>query len=61
LGEKQLALQLSIRNIHGQVVMEADFEAQNLLEVDIPGKAGLYFIQLTNKQGERANLKVVKN
>jgi len=61
LGEKQQALQLSIRNIHGQVVMEADFEPQNLLEVDIPGKSGLYFIQLTNKAGERANLKVVKN
>jgi len=47
-------------NIQGQVVQELQINNQNALELELKGKAGIYFIQLTNEKGERVNLKVVK-
>ncbi len=46
--------------IQGQVVQELQINNQNALELELKGKAGIYFIQLTNEKGERVNLKVVK-
>jgi hypothetical protein len=51
---------MEIRNIQGQLVQQQQFTNQSNLELEIKGKAGVYFVQLTNEKGERANLKVVK-
>ena len=53
-------LQLQVRNMHGQLLNEQRCVNQKQLEIDIEGEAGIYFLQLTNEEGEQANLKVVK-
>jgi hypothetical protein len=60
LGASADCVEVQIRNIQGQLVQEQQFLNQSNLELDIKGKAGVYFIHVTNDKGERANLKVVK-
>lgn len=57
---KQESLQVRIRNIHGQLVQEKQFVNQGNLQLQLKGKPGIYFIELENTKGERANVKVVK-
>ena len=58
--QKQQSLQVKVRNIHGQLVQEKQFVNQGNLQLQLNGKAGIYFIELVNEKGERANVKVVK-
>ncbi len=60
LAKLQSSLQLKVFTIHGQLVMNRHYVNQNHLRLDLEGDAGIYFIQLTNQNGEQANLKVVK-
>lgn len=60
LAEKQQSIQVKVRNIHGQLVQEKQFVNQGNLQLQLKGKPGIYFIELENEQGERANVKVVK-
>jgi hypothetical protein len=60
LQTKEKSVMVTVRNIQGQLVQEQQFLNQSNLELDIKGKAGVYFIHVTNEKGERANLKVVK-
>lgn len=53
-------IHLQVRNIHGQLVEEKELIHSNRMEVALQGEKGIYFIQLTNEKGERANLKVIK-
>lgn len=53
-------VEVVIRNIRGQVVQQGTFTNQSRLDLNIDSDAGIYFIQLTNEKGERANMKVVK-
>jgi hypothetical protein len=60
LKSEAVNLTVVVRNIQGQLVQEQLIRNTSNLELEIKGKAGVYFIQLTNDKGERANLKVVK-
>ena len=60
LPQKQQSIQVKVRNIHGQLVQEEQFVNQGNLQLQLNGKPGIYFIELVNEKGERANLKVVK-
>jgi hypothetical protein len=60
VAQKQMLLQVKVRNIHGQLVQEENYKNQNQLQLQLNGKAGIYFIELINAKGERANLKLVK-
>ncbi|MAC94391.1 MAG: hypothetical protein CMC96_02700, partial [Flavobacteriales bacterium] len=60
LPQKQQSIQVKVRNIHGQLVQEKKFVSQGNLQLQLNGKAGIYFIELVNAKGERANVKVVK-
>ncbi|MAC94392.1 MAG: hypothetical protein CMC96_02705 [Flavobacteriales bacterium] len=60
LPQKQQSIQVKVRNIHGQLVQEKKFVNQSNLQLQLKGKPGIYFIELVNEQGERANVKVVK-
>ena len=60
LQKAEGVLQLQVRNMHGQLVKQQQFLNQQQLQIELEGKAGIYFLQLTNENGERANLKVVK-
>ena len=51
---------IEIRNIQGALLQRYETGNQSNLELNIEGKPGIYFIQLTNEKGERANMKVVK-
>ena len=53
-------IQLHVRNIQGQLLKELSFKNDNNIQLELPNPSGIYFIQLTNSKGERANLKVVK-
>jgi uncharacterized repeat protein (TIGR03803 family) len=57
---KQENVLVQVRNIQGQLIQVQQFNNESNLELNIEGKAGIYFIQLTNEKGERANMKVVK-
>lgn len=60
LPQKQQSIQVKVRNIHGQLVQEKKFVSQGNLQLQLNGKPGIYFIELMNGKGERANVKVVK-
>jgi hypothetical protein len=51
---------LIIRNVLGQTIYSAAVNEENTKTVTITGETGIYFIELTNKNGERAVVKVVK-
>jgi len=53
-------LTIEIRNIAGQLVNKQQFNSASSMELSINGEAGIYFVQVQNENGERANLKVVK-
>lgn len=56
----QKSMRLQIRNMHGQLLQQANFSNQKQMELEIEGKSGIYFISLFNEKGERANIKVIK-
>lgn len=58
---EELANEVTIQvlNLQGQLMQEERFNDQSF-QLELPTAAGIYFIQLTNQSGERANLKVVK-
>lgn len=60
LTQKHQSIQVKVRNIHGQLVQEEQFVHQSNLQLQLNSKPGIYFIELENAKGERANLKVVK-
>ena len=60
LAREAQNISVQIRNIQGQLVQKQQFKNQSNFEVDIQGSSGIYFIQLTNEKGEKANLKIVK-
>lgn len=60
LNNKFKAGELKMYNLQGQVLKSERYLQQKSLDLEIDGEPGIYFIQLTNSKGERANLKVVK-
>jgi hypothetical protein len=53
-------IQLNVCNIHGQLVQTESYVNQYTFDLQLQGKAGVYFIELVNEQGEKVNVKVVK-
>lgn len=53
-------LNTSIRNLQGQLISEQHFSNSSQVELEIPGKAGIYFLGIWDENGEFASLKVVK-
>jgi hypothetical protein len=60
LNHKYDVATLVIRNLIGQELMKKSYRGSNLLQVNIPGAYGLYFIEI-NTNNKRAILKVLKN
>lgn len=60
LNKNYKNVQLRVISIHGQVVQEKQINQQQLIELNLTGEPGIYFVQLSNQAGERANFKVVK-
>lgn len=60
VDQKQKKIQVKVRNIHGQLVEEEQFVNQSNIQLQLNGKPGIYFIELVNAKGERANVKVIK-
>lgn len=53
-------LEVKVLDIKGRLVQSLNFKNNEVLSFSLKGESGIYFIQLTNEKGERANLKVVK-
>ncbi|MAC94531.1 MAG: hypothetical protein CMC96_08490 [Flavobacteriales bacterium] len=54
-------IELKVLNIHGQLIQEKVFTNTNHLDFNVAAESGIYFIELTNRAGEKANFKVIKN
>jgi hypothetical protein len=59
LGTSYEDVTVSIRNLLGQDVLKKSFGGSNVLQLNIPGKAGMYFIEV-NSGNKKAIVKVVK-
>lgn len=60
MGKSYEGVIVIIRNSIGQEVLNESHSGSNLLEVNIPGEAGLYFIEVISND-RKAILKVIKN
>jgi len=52
--------EVNIRNVKGQLVKRVQLSNSPSLEIEIPGSAGLYFVEVLSQNGDRQNLKVLK-
>ena len=59
LGGNHTNASVIIRNALGQEVMRQSFNGSNILQLNVPGEVGIYFIEI-NADGKRATLKVLK-
>jgi len=58
--ENEESLEVLVRNIQGQLINRMNYNNVSRIDFDINGESGIYFIELINTTGERANLKVIK-
>ncbi|MFT7084746.1 MAG: hypothetical protein ACJAV5_000453 [Vicingaceae bacterium] len=58
--QMQNSITVEVYSIQGKLVQTENFRSENSFEINLNQPSGIYFIQLTNERGERANLKVVK-
>jgi FG-GAP repeat/Secretion system C-terminal sorting domain len=61
LGEMFSEVDLTVRNIMGQIVLNRKFGTTEQLSFGIEGSAGIYVIEIHTKEGKSAALKVIKN
>jgi hypothetical protein len=53
-------LQVTLSNPLGQQISQFSYQGQDAITIPIAGADGIYFITLTNKNGERKILRVIK-
>jgi hypothetical protein len=58
-AEEQEEIRLSITNMQGQLVFEKNYTNTNLIQLDIPLRTGVYFIQLV-ADNKTSTLKLIK-
>jgi hypothetical protein len=61
MGETYFDVNLTVRNIMGQIVQYQNFGTTEQLSFEIEGSAGIYVIEIHTKAGKSATLKVIKN
>jgi hypothetical protein len=54
-------LTIRISNVLGQTIHSSTIEGKEHTELNIEGGKGVYFVELSNDQGERSLIKVIKN
>jgi len=60
LGKTYKAVEVTIRNVLGQVVLTKSIKITNKLSFEIEGAKGIYFVELRTADGNVAQMKVVK-
>ena len=60
LGQAYNGVNITIRNILGQVIYENDFEVTDRLNIVIGGPKGYYLLEIHTAEGRSAKLKVLK-
>ncbi|MFB6305969.1 MAG: T9SS type A sorting domain-containing protein, partial [Flavobacteriales bacterium] len=60
LGEKFEEIKIKIRTISGKTIDEHHYRNRSEIKPSITGPSGVYMVEVTNDDGERAVLKVVK-
>jgi len=60
LSENVGKMSLKLYSASGQLVLASNYRNQNRIELSFDGEKGIYFLELMNEEGERANIKVVK-
>src|SRR5690554_4629848 len=59
--EKEVStLKVKVRNLQGQLVQEMKYHQTSKVSVELKGRTGFYFIEVSNGNGEKVNLKVIK-
>lgn len=61
LGEYSATVEVQINNIVGQRLMSKKFSGTKILDFNIPGPKGIYFITIVPEDGASKTLKVIKN
>lgn len=54
-------LNISLTNVLGQVIMNKTYNNPQLIELNINQPSGIYFVKLVSKNGQKANIKLIKN
>ena len=60
LGEEMKAVKVQIRNLVGQTIATNYYESVKDFTTNIEGAQGVYFVDITNGEGKKASIKVVK-
>jgi hypothetical protein len=59
LQKKYEDINIVIRNVLGQIILKKSYSASNVLQLNIPGKSGVYYIEVRSGDS-KAVLKVMK-
>ncbi|MGG5487895.1 T9SS type A sorting domain-containing protein [Gaetbulibacter sp. PBL-D1] len=54
-------LNISLTNVLGKVIMNKTYNNSQLIELNIDQPSGIYFVKLVSKNGQKANIKLIKN
>ena len=60
LGKTYNGVDITVRNIVGQVISTKNYKSTNFAGVEIKGATGLYFVEIHTTEGKSALLKVLK-
>jgi len=60
LPEKYSSVDVKVRNIHGQVILEEQYVNTQKIKVTLPNEMGVYFLELNTEDGNQSVIKVVK-
>lgn len=54
-------LNISLTNVLGKAIMAKTYNNTQLIELNIDQPSGIYFVKLVSKNGQKANIKLIKN
>ncbi|MCB9360693.1 MAG: T9SS type A sorting domain-containing protein [Flavobacteriales bacterium] len=59
-GKTYNRVYITVKNVLGQIVSQNDYTSTNLVNLDIKGENGIYFIELATESGFSKTIKVIK-
>ncbi|MCF8299017.1 MAG: T9SS type A sorting domain-containing protein, partial [Saprospiraceae bacterium] len=60
LGKTYKSVDLTVRNLVGQIVLNKNYKSTNQLSFDMKGSTGVYFVEIRTDEGKSGVFKVVK-
>jgi hypothetical protein len=60
LGKGYSKININIKNVLGQIIQKKSYNNLSIINFDIIGSTGMYFIEIINERNETANFKILK-